>query len=197
MSENKSPIPSRLYNAAKGGHVAGTEDIIDDNLGRNQKDINADTYRKNEVYNKEEADLNHERLQGDIDDVDSDLQATKVILNNKVFEIGATVFDIKPTAESPNPVTSDGLHRNVVQADIVIGDPTGDWNPTEAEAAYERFQGNLTLMESIINAKQLEIGAVQTDLIPTEDSPNMLPSGAIYALLQTLAVAGEVVGTID
>lgn len=33
MSEHKEPIPSRLYNVSVGGHVAGTEDIIDDKSG--------------------------------------------------------------------------------------------------------------------------------------------------------------------
>ncbi len=40
MSEHKEPIPSRIYNAAVGGHVAGTEDIIDDNVGQTQQEIN-------------------------------------------------------------------------------------------------------------------------------------------------------------
>lgn len=33
MTEHMSPIPSRLYNAAVGGHVAGADQIIDDNTG--------------------------------------------------------------------------------------------------------------------------------------------------------------------
>lgn len=33
MSEHMSPIPSRLYNAAVGGHVAGADQIIDDETG--------------------------------------------------------------------------------------------------------------------------------------------------------------------
>ena len=33
MSEHISPIPSRIYNAAVGGHVAGADQIIDDKTG--------------------------------------------------------------------------------------------------------------------------------------------------------------------
>lgn len=33
MSEHMSPIPSRLYNAAVGGHVAGADQIVDDETG--------------------------------------------------------------------------------------------------------------------------------------------------------------------
>lgn len=61
MSENRSPIPSRLYNAAKGGHVAGTADIIDDDKGKTQDVINQETdnalenrYTKEETYSKTE-----------------------------------------------------------------------------------------------------------------------------------------------
>ena len=43
MIENKQPIPARLYNAAKGGHVAGAIDIIDDILNKTQDTINQET----------------------------------------------------------------------------------------------------------------------------------------------------------
>ena len=61
MSENRSPIPSRLYNAAKGGHVAGTADIIDDDKDKTQDVINKEMdsalenrYTKEETYSKTE-----------------------------------------------------------------------------------------------------------------------------------------------
>lgn len=54
MTEKYQPIPHRLKNMAIGGHVAGAVDILDDNLNRNQQDINADTYRKSETYSKEQ-----------------------------------------------------------------------------------------------------------------------------------------------
>jgi len=40
MSEKICKIPARLKNASKGGHVAGTIDIIDDDLGMTQDAIN-------------------------------------------------------------------------------------------------------------------------------------------------------------
>ena len=42
MEEKKSFIPCRLKNAAVGGHVAGTEDIYDDELTKTQKQINTE-----------------------------------------------------------------------------------------------------------------------------------------------------------
>lgn len=41
-NEVKTPIPARIYNAAVGGHVAGTEDIYDDTKGKTQKQINTE-----------------------------------------------------------------------------------------------------------------------------------------------------------
>lgn len=40
MSEHREPIPSMLYNAAVGGHVTNSQQIIDENLNREQQDIN-------------------------------------------------------------------------------------------------------------------------------------------------------------
>ena len=42
MSENISYIPARIKNIAKGGHVAGAVDIIDDNKNKTQATINAE-----------------------------------------------------------------------------------------------------------------------------------------------------------
>lgn len=40
MNEHKEPIPSMIYNAAVGGHVTNSQQIIDENLNREQNDIN-------------------------------------------------------------------------------------------------------------------------------------------------------------
>lgn len=45
MSEHKIPIPSMIYNAAVGGHVTNSQQIIDENLNKEQSTIN------NELYN--------------------------------------------------------------------------------------------------------------------------------------------------
>lgn len=43
MSEHKIPIPSMLYNAAVGGHVTNSQQIIDEDYNLEQKDINKET----------------------------------------------------------------------------------------------------------------------------------------------------------
>lgn len=42
MTERFSYIPSRIRNATEGGYICGTEDIIDDEKGKNQAQINKD-----------------------------------------------------------------------------------------------------------------------------------------------------------
>ena len=40
MSEHKIPIPSMIYNAAVGGHVTSSQQIIDENENKEQSKIN-------------------------------------------------------------------------------------------------------------------------------------------------------------
>lgn len=55
MVRKVSAIPNRLKNVSKGHpYVAGAVDIYDDLLFEDQQAINQDTYRKDEVYDKEE-----------------------------------------------------------------------------------------------------------------------------------------------
>ena len=42
MSEYKSPIPAMIYNAAVGGHVTNSQQIIDENENKEQSQINAE-----------------------------------------------------------------------------------------------------------------------------------------------------------
>ena len=75
MSEHREPIPSMIYNAAVGGHVTNSQQIIDENENKEQSQINAEVkkslgtggsvderiaeegskhYLKEETYNKSE-----------------------------------------------------------------------------------------------------------------------------------------------
>lgn len=107
MPENVSYIPNRIKNASKGGHVAGASDIIDDNLGLSQEDINADTYRKGETYSKDETYNRDE-----INTVISNTPETDVVVLD-VAE-GSTALDTLnevPLADRPNKlfrVRNDG-----------------------------------------------------------------------------------------
>lgn len=85
---------------------------------------------------------------------------------------------------------ADMIDVYAVNAKTVIGDPVDDWDPGTAEEYFERIQSEVENLNAVVNAAQLEIGAVQTDLVPTEGSANHCTSGTIYtALLQKLNVS--------
>lgn len=189
MSENISFIPSRLKNAAVGGHVAGTVDIYDDDIGATQAKVNQDRIDA-------EDDLDHKidnldgRLSPQIEENTENIE----LIRQEITDVPVTSeVDPYPTEDSTHPVMSGGVWVKNIQAEIVVGDPQGDWNPSTAEEMFERDQARINILEAELQAAQLEIGAVQTDSVPTEDSVNMLPSGAIFT---NCAVAGTKVGEI-
>lgn len=54
MAEKVINIGGRFHDTSSNHTVTGANEILDDDLQKKQSVINADTYRKNEVYNKEE-----------------------------------------------------------------------------------------------------------------------------------------------
>lgn len=57
MTEIIQPIPARIKNVAIGGHVAGTEDIIDDTLGKTQQTINQEVDNKIEALTSQDIEV--------------------------------------------------------------------------------------------------------------------------------------------
>ena len=86
------------------------------------------------------------------------------------------------------PITEEDviemIDTNAVNAKIVVGDPVDDWDPGTAEEYFEQIQSEVENLNAVVNAAQLEIGAVQTDLVPTEGSANHCTSGTIYTALE-------------
>lgn len=86
------------------------------------------------------------------------------------------------------PITEEDviemIDTNAVNAKIVVGDPVDDWDPGTAEEYFEQIQSEVENLNAVVNAAQLEIGAVQTDLVPTEGSANYCTSGTIYTALE-------------
>lgn len=76
------------------------------------------------------------------------------------------------------------IDADAVKAGLVVGDPVDDWDPGTAEEYFEQIQSEVENLNAVVNAAQLEIGAVQTDLVPTEGSANHCTSGTIYTALQ-------------
>lgn len=75
------------------------------------------------------------------------------------------------------------IDASYVSADIVVGDPVDDWDPGTAEEYFEMIQSEVENLIAVVNAAQLAIGAVQTDMIPTQGSANFCTSGVIYTAL--------------
>lgn len=93
MPNNVSNIPNRLKNASKEHpYVAGAVDIYDDRLAENQQAINEDTYRKDEVYDKEETNNIISRTP----------ETDVVVLDVPEGSTAADVLDEVPLADRPN-----------------------------------------------------------------------------------------------
>lgn len=100
----------------------------------------------------------------------STLAQAKASLNKlKVF------FPTDSSAIVVNGREFGGVTKNDLNA--ALGEIRSDVADTEDD---------MNTLRAEVNAKQLEIGAVQTDAQPTENSGNHLTSGAIYTALQNV-----------
>lgn len=104
MEEKKSFIPCRLKNAAVGGHVAGTEDIYDDVIGKDQQVINSEIDGRVTAQSNALLQETSNRVSGD-----NSLQNQ---IDAGIREAEGLVFDTVPTKESANPVLSGGLYTS-------------------------------------------------------------------------------------
>ena len=128
MAEKIQSIPARLKNIAKGGHVAGTEDIIDDNLNKTQNVINTETNSKfvqldNEIEGLEKQDVVPVDTLPDVSSADTkkiyrvvgEDSYTDYMVNasgdgwKTLATYGFPGIDDEPTAGSDNLVKSGGV----------------------------------------------------------------------------------------
>lgn len=143
MADNTvNKIPARLKSAVVGGHVAGVEDIIDDNKGINQKQIN-------EIHEQVLSNLGEEMstLRQEMDDIEDGIQFDQD--GDLVSEDGTdfsdptkrgkipTIGSIKdgadpiPTTESDNLVKSGGVQNELALGavyDVTAKNPTAGPN---------------------------------------------------------------------
>ena len=155
----KTPIPQRLKNVSNDHpYVAGAIDIIDDATGDNQQEINADTYRKNETYTQSQVDTKDGLLRVDIDENTENIR----LIRQEITDVPVTSeVDPYPTANSTHPVMSGGVYQKNIQAEIVVGDPQGSWNPSTAEDMFERCQRQIELL----NGSDVVITADHTGVV--------------------------------
>ena len=154
MTEKYQPIPHRLKNMAVGGHVAGAEDI-DAGNGKTQQDINADTYRKNETYSKEQ-------LNNMITTPEQEyLSVTATSETTDVDDIATLIATKYPDGKE----SADTVYR------------VGCWDG-------EQYNTN-TYAEYVWDGTQYILGDVKNpgiDSEPTAESSNLIESGAVFSL---------------
>lgn len=134
MSEHKEPIPSMIYNAAVGGHVTNSQQIIDENENKEQSQINAEVkkslgtggsvderiaeegakhYLKEETYNK------------------SELNNMITTPNQKYVSFIATNETTDVTDLLPNTGAADTIYR------------VGNWNGTQyTDSVFSEYTWN-------------------------------------------------------
>ena len=129
MTEIIQPIPARIKNVAVGGHVAGAEDIIDDNLGKTQQTINQEVDNKIEALTSQDIEVvSALPAVGDADPkkiyrVSGTTSYTDYMLNpdGSAFSQLATFsfpgIDDEPVGGSNNLVKSSGVFNNISQLD--------------------------------------------------------------------------------
>lgn len=181
MTEIINAIPARLKNVAVNGHVAGVEDIYDDTKGKTQQQINTEVEqslgtggsvdeRIAQAVNTEKARAQGvEATKANANDVYTKAQGTALEgsvaqsisqqnanIDSKFSTASATIANRQAAIES-----EQAAQRNLITSEFAEQDEKMD------------------TMQATINAKQLEIGAVQTDLEPTIGSGNHLTSGTI------------------
>ena len=72
------------------------------------------------------------------------------------------------------------------EAGEVVDASSDDWEPSTAEQRFEQLQGEIAALNAVVNTKQLSAGAVETDVIPTENSGHVVTSGGVHSALHTL-----------
>ena len=152
MTEKYQPIPHRLKNVTVGGHVAGVEDI-DAGNGKTQQDINADTYRKNETYSKEQ-------LNSMITTPEQEyLSVTATAETTSVDDIATLIATKYPDGKE----SADTVYR--------VGCWDGEQYNTGVYTEYV-WDGTQYIPVSVKNPG--------IDVKPAKSSSNLIESGAVY-----------------
>lgn len=188
---NTIPIPGELRSGATEGVVASADAIKDYKKGKFQEQVNEEV--GTEIDNiKGGATDSIASLKTAIDNEKSRAQNAESTLQNNinaekaraegVEAIKANASDVYTKAEGTAFEGSVNSTLNQKTAAIETEQVSQRQLITTEFANQDSKMDN---MQATINAKQLEIGAVQTDDEPTKDSGNHLTSGTIYnSLLQ-------------
>lgn len=182
MSEHKEPIPSMIYNAAVGGHVTNSQQIIDENENKEQSQINSEV--KNDI------NVEKQRAQG----VESEHNTRINNLEDAVGSGGSVDSRISNAVatETTRAQTAEEqlrtLYNNLQQSQPI---PVTSLPATGEEGKIYRLAGTTSYSDYMWNDSQFVKMAEYNNAIeggPIKDSGNIVSSGGLFDI-----VGGDIV----
>ena len=204
-------IGGRLHSIATGNVVAGTDEILDDNLGKKQTQINAETYSLVESVNNAldelspdqqealgvatKANANEAKLGYYVCETNADTAAKTVVATNYVLGTGGS---IKVKMTNDNTVNNATLNINSTGAkplfyEGVRASSTNTWTANDVLEIY--YDGTNYQAKNVSPAFKTgeKVNSVGVDNEPTAGSSNILESGTVADLMnfksETLSVS--------
>lgn len=191
-------IGGRLHSIATGNVVAGADEILDDNLGKKQTQINTETYSLVESVNNAldalnpdqqealavatKANANEAKLGYYVCDTDADVAAKTVVAVNYVLGTGGS---IKVKMTNDNTVNKATLNINSTGAkplfyEGVRASSTNSWTADDVLEIY--YDGTKYQAKNVIPTFKTgeKIHNVGVDDEPTAGSENVVKSGGVY-----------------
>ena len=170
-------IGGRLHSIATGNVVAGADEILDDNLGKKQTQINTETYSLVESVNNAldalnpdqqealgvaaKANANEAKLGYYVCDTDADVAAKIIVAANYVLGVGGSIKVKMTNANTADAVTlninntgTKALFYNGAQASSTNSWEAGEvievyYDGTNYQASNTQGGGNLSIIHEI------------------------------------------------
>ena len=98
-------IGGRLHSAATGNTVAGANEIMDDAQGKKQSVVNQELANRISVAGQQQ----QAAIEAEAETRAAKDRELKALIDQGIIEGGGIVFDLEPTPDSVNPVTSNGI----------------------------------------------------------------------------------------
>lgn len=190
-------IGGRLHSIATGNVIAGADEILDDNLGKKQTQINTETYSLVESVNNAldalnpdqqealavatKANANEAKLGYYVCDSDADVAAKTVVATNYVLGVGGS---IKLKMTNANTVNNATLNINSTGAKPLFyeGARASSTNTWAADDVLEIYYNGTNYQAKNVSPTFKtgeKVNSVGVDDEPTAGSDNLVKSGGV------------------